>query len=143
MSVKIKVSIVLVIVGAIALLLLYQKVYNKAHMDIEKAPVHYSLSAEKLFEQFVEDPIGANERYIGKVLEISGDVKTIEQQESQRIAVYVFSEGMFGDEGVRCVLLPHIYKDVEHIQLPEQITIKGLCVGFNDTDVILQQCSIK
>ena len=58
------------------------------------------------------------------------------------IAVFVFNQGMFGDEGVRCTMLHGQTKLAANISKGNTVKIKGFCSGYNDTDVILEKCSL-
>jgi hypothetical protein len=49
---------------------------------------------------------------------------------------------MFGDEGIRCVMSKKSSPEAAKLK-PDGITrIKGYCTGFNDTDVIMEHCSL-
>ena len=58
------------------------------------------------------------------------------------IIVFAYESGMFGDEGIRCSLLPKYYMQSKEINNKEEITIKGYCTGYNETDVIIEQSSL-
>lgn len=138
----IKVLIALVIIGAVAAGLVYQFVYNKPHPDYEMEPAVYSLQAEKLFEAFKSNTQKASEKYNGKVIEVIGEIDTLEQNNELVTAVFAFSEGMFGAEGVRITMLDKYHPEIQNHPLVEKITLKGFCSGYNGTDVILEKGSI-
>jgi len=122
--------------------LVYKYVYNKPHPDYENISASIQIKAEKVFNDFLNDKVSSDELYTGQMIEISGKLAKVEQVDSLVIAVFVYSEGMFGDEGVRCTMLPSYSMDVIKLTLPEDIIIKGLCVGYNDTDVIFENASL-
>ena len=84
----------------------------------------------------------ASDEYNGKVLEIYGKPSGIEENDSLVIVTFVFDKGMFGDEGVRCTMLDKYNDNALALNLDDNITIKGFCSGYNETDVILEHCSI-
>ena len=132
----------LFVLGVIAALLVYFFVYNKPHPDwLELKPV-YTLSAAELYGQFESASEVANEKYSGKILLIEGIYDHIERVDSLVIAVFVFNQGVFGDEGVRCTMLQAQNKLAANIFEGNSIKIKGFCSGYNDTDVILEKCSL-
>ena len=130
------------IIGVIAAVLIYVFVINKSHPDYEKEQAVYSLEAKELFDHFRSDNSSANEKYTGKVIEIKGMLNKVDLADSAAIAILVFEGGMFGDEGIRCTMIPKFNDQCESHKLNTAITIKGYCTGFNETDVILSHCSI-
>jgi type II secretory pathway pseudopilin PulG len=134
---------VLAALGIIAAILVYVFVYNKPHRNYEKAKADYTLDASALYSAYTGNKEEANQKYNAKVLQINGMLNKIEEADSLVIAVFVFNQGMFGDEGIRCTLLPKFNQRLKSTGLNTKITLKGLCTGFNDTDIILEKCSIQ
>ncbi len=132
-----KILIIIVIIGIISAGYVWFFIYNKPHRDFEKAIPDISLTAKKCYEKFLVN----NKIYTGKVVQISGIPKKVETDDSLCIIVFVFNKGMFGDEGIRCSLLPKYNKTCKNINLKKPVTIKGFCAGYNDSDVILNNCS--
>jgi hypothetical protein len=132
----------LAVIAIIAAVLIYFFVINKPHPDYEKEQAAFTLKANELFEQYRADKTGANEKYTGQVLQVSGMLDKVEALDTISIAVFIFEEGMFGDEGIRCTMLEKYSKQLQAYGLNKAINIKGYCTGYNDTDVILTHCSI-
>lgn len=132
---------ILAAIGILTAILLYIFVYNKPHPDYAKVKPRYTLTAEELFGSYQTAASTAMD-YTGAVVQISGNVSRVEAIDSLVIAVIVFQEGMFGEEGIRCTMLPGYHRKAKSIRPDQQVTIKGLCTGYNDTDVILEKCSI-
>lgn len=130
------------IIGIIAAILVYVFVYNKQQPDYSTADPDYTLSAIVLFEEFKANPVAAGAKYNGKVLALQGNLNSVERTDSLTIAVFAIEDGMFGDEGIRFAFIP-MYAD-EILSTPPEtlVTIKGFCTGFNDTDVIMEHCSL-
>jgi|AntRauTorcE11898_2_1112593.scaffolds.fasta_scaffold00246_9 hypothetical protein len=140
MNKKIKALLILLGIGIIAGVLIFQFVYNKSHPDYANETALYSLDAKDVFEKYKNNTAEANEKYTGAMIQVNGSLDKVEQSDTTAVAVFVFSEGMFGDEGVRCVMLPKHVSKVRQLSLPRQVEIKGMCVGYNDTDVIMEHC---
>jgi tRNA_anti-like len=117
-------------------------VYNKPHKDIEKATPEYVITALSCYNHYANEKNSESLNYTGKVLQISGMPTSIEKADSSIIVVFAFNSGIFGDEGIRCTMLPSYNNMLNNLSLTENITIKGFCSGYNETDVILEQCSI-
>jgi hypothetical protein len=137
-----KIILSLFVVVIIALVLGYVFVYNKSHPDYEKMKPDFTLTASELYSSFNANTTESETKYNGKILSVSGTLTKVESTDSLVIAVFVFNQGIFGDEGIRCTMLPKFNNDTKKLQ-PENIyNIKGYCTGFNDPDVILEHCSI-
>lgn len=137
-----KILIALIILGAVGAWAGYEFVYNKPHTDYEKAEADFNLKAESLFNAFRENPQSTGEKYGGKVIQITGLMSSVEESDSLVIGVFAFDQGMFGDEGVRVTMLPNHGEPLKEYNLSNQITLKGFCAGYNDTDVIIESGSI-
>ncbi len=114
-------------------------VYNKPHTDFEQIKPDYTLPAKQLFSDYFN---GKGKVYTGKVLEISGIARKADISDTLVTVIFVFNEGMFGDEGIRCSFKPKFNQQLSQKDYPSQITLKGFCSGFNDTDVIMEHCSL-
>lgn len=136
-----KIAAVLVIIGIIGAAYGWFFVYNKSHVDYEKAEADFTLKASECY-QYYSTTSGSENQYNGKVLEITGQPTAIEKSDSSVIVVFAFSEGLFGDEGIRCTMLPNHNEKSLAINTGETVKIKGFCSGYNETDVILLHCSI-
>ena len=84
----------------------------------------------------------AESKYNGRVVLLSGKLDKVEETDSLVTAVFVFNQGMFGDEGIRCSMLPHHGSKLKSVPFGSEVSIKGYITGYNETDVILEQCSL-
>ena len=136
-----KIGGILAVVGIFVGAYIWFFVYNKPHRDYEKATADYVVTAGECYQKYA----GGNAvecEYTGKVLEISGKPSLVEQSDSLVVLAFVFNEGMFGDEGIRCTMLPNYNNTALALNIDLGVTVKGFCSGYNGTDVILEQCSI-
>jgi hypothetical protein len=133
--------IVLFILGIIAGVLGYVFIYNKPHRDFAAAKPVLHLTAAELYDAFISDPEGSNEKFAGKIIQVEGSLDNFEESGELVILVFTFDDGAFGPEGVRCTVLPEVNERARNIQIGDYIKIKGLCTGFTG-DVIMDKCSI-
>ncbi len=131
----------LVLTGFSAAVAVYFLAYNKPHPDYEKAKPEFIISAEALYSAFIDDEMAANDQFTGKVVAIDGQVAGVEQLDELVIVSFVYDEGFFGGEGVRCTMLEGHHERALGLLPGESVKIKGLCTGFTGSDVILEHCS--
>ncbi len=136
-----KIGGVLVVLGIVAAVYVWFFVYNKPHRNYEKAEADFTLSAEACYNHYSG---GSDQslQYLDKVLQVEGVPSSIESTDSSVIVVFAFNSGMFGDEGLRCTMLPNYHDRSTNLELSENVSIKGYCTGYNGTDVILEHCSL-
>jgi len=132
----------LAVIGLLAAVYVWFFVYNKPHRDYEKAQPDHEVAAEELFFHFRNDKAMADSLYTGMVLQVTGNIDKVEAADSIVVTVFIFDQGMFGDEGVRCMMLPNHHTGLKDYNKGSEIILKGYCTGFNDTDVIIEKCSI-
>lgn len=132
----------LFVIGVISAGLVYKFVINKPHENYEKAKPAFIISATDLYNSFQSDRTTAEGKFNGKVVLLSGKLDKIDLAESLVTGVFVFNQGMFGDEGIRCVMLGNHAQALKAIGPGTEVKIKGYLTGYNDTDVVLEQCSI-
>jgi hypothetical protein len=141
-KIQIKATIALFLVGLISAALVYRFVINKPHQDFEKARPAFIVSAADLFNSFRSGREEAEKKYNGQIVMLNGQLDKIETSDSLVTGVFIFSQGMFGEEGIRCTMLPNHSSNLKAITEGSEIRLKGYLTGYNDTDVILEQCSI-
>ncbi|MDZ7742788.1 MAG: hypothetical protein U5Q03_13870 [Bacteroidota bacterium] len=142
MKKALKIIGILAILGIIAAYGVYEFVINKSHPDYADLEAEYSIQAAELFHQFREDKESAGQKYNGKMIALSGNLSKIESQDSLLTAVFVFEQGMFGDEGIRISMLPAHHAKLKSMELPARVSIKAYCTGSTDSDVVLKKGSL-
>ena len=117
-------------------------VYNKPHRNIENTTPEYTETARSLYTHYHGGHNSNHKNMDGTVVEFTGIPSKIEKNDSLVVLVFSFNRGLFGDEGIRCTMLPNYNQLISHYNFSQSLTIKGFCAGYNDTDVVLEQCSI-
>jgi hypothetical protein len=120
----------------------YRFVINKPHPDIENMKADYSVDAATFYKEFKTSKDNALKLYNGKVIELAGKLNRVETVDTLTIAVFIFNQGLFGDEGIRCTMLRKYAKDTQKLKPDGIVRIKGYCTGATDSDVILEKCSL-
>lgn len=129
--------LVIIVIGLVSVFLYI----NKSHPNYEKLKAEYTVSAKTIYDNFKSDSKASAIKFNGKMIELNGVVSKIENSDTLVTVVFAFSQGLFGDEGIRCAILPNFYKSSKLLKKGDKIDIKGLCQGYNETDVIFEKCS--
>ena len=119
------------------------KLYTGEVPSLTEVEADATLSATDLIAAFEKDSASANKQYLGKILEVTGNVKSVEK-ESATISLGAAD----GNSSVRCSVDSAFVKDIELLNPGSAITIKGNCTGFMPdetglglgSDVVLNRC---
>jgi Tfp pilus assembly protein PilE len=133
-----KIIISLLVVAVLGGIVAYMQ-YNKPHQNIEKASAEAKIEATALFEAYTKDEATANQKYTGKIVEVSGKVKEVSKASDGTTKINLeVGDAMFG---VSCSLDPKNSAATTLIA-GNTATLKGKCDGFN-MDVQLSNCVIR
>ena len=119
------------------------KLYTGKVPSLTEVKADASISATDLIAAFEKDSVSANKQYLGKILEVSGNVRSVEK-ESATVSLGAAD----GNSSVRCSIDSAFVKDIEQLNPGSAITIKGNCTGFMPdetglglgSDVVLNRC---
>lgn len=124
--------LILAIIGIVVFIYLF----NMSGDSVSKKDADHTLSAAALYAEYSANEMASNTKYIGKTIEISGQISEL-SEDQQGATVLMFTQpGEF--EGVMCTL----DKDQKTTDLAvgKQIKIKGQCTGKLDmTGVVLNK----
>ncbi len=126
----------ILVVGAY-FLFIHQK--QSGH-NMGSLPTDYSITAAELYYEYQTDKKLAARKYDLKILLISGAVDHVEYTGSTTILTFFFESGQDGPEGVYCYLTASRPSKSDPIQIGDYLKIKGLCIGFEDGIVVLEDC---
>jgi hypothetical protein len=101
--------------------------WNKPHKDIKNAKA-IDITAEKLYQTFITDSAKAKTTYINQVLEVSGTVTQVSENQQQQQIVFL-NTGING-ASINCTM----ESNASDIKPGDQIRIKGVCSGYNSGD---------
>ncbi|MEM1358015.1 MAG: hypothetical protein AAGF89_07445 [Bacteroidota bacterium] len=132
----IKIALPFLLVGA---LVAYQFMTPKGPLDIRAAPTELTINAGSLFADFSEDEEGANATYVGKVIEVSGQLNAIDQDEAGAYQLKLAVDDPLGQ--VICSLAPGENNPLGSASIGSTTTIKGVCTGYL-FDVVIDNATI-
>ena len=120
--------------------------YNKKNPDLADVEADAKVVAADLIHEFEANDSAANQKYLGKVIEVSGSIKQIETDEKGYYTI------ILGDtvnlSSVRCSMDTVHNSDAAHLKEGSSAILRGNCTGFNKdemglgSDVILNRCAV-
>ena len=141
MSKKMKILlgvVIVIIIGAVSVYLYI----NKPHPSYEKLKAEFTMTPQTIYNEFKANGKSSALKYNGKMVELAGKISKIENSDTLVTIVFAFSQGLFGDEGVRCAMIRKLNGSTKELKQGDNVDLKGLCQGFNETDVIFEKCSL-
>ncbi len=112
--------------------------YNLKMPSMAGQKADLEITATALFEAYDTDEASANERYLGKVLAVQGQVRQAQTLPDGTVKV-LLETGQ--DFGVLCEFDPNTQHARTAFSPGETVTIKGECAGLN-FDVLLARCVV-
>ena len=103
--------------AAISAYLVYNYTFNSAHRDIAQEKAEITISAEKIQSDFLENETIAIATYLDKVVELNGEITSIDGNEiilNDRVVI-----GFNGQES-------------SEILEGAFVTVKGRCLGYDE-----------
>lgn len=130
-----KVLIPLVVLGLVVAAIAYY-MYNKPVESLEKKKAEISVSAAELLTAYETDEDSANDKYLGKVVEVSGRVTDVTNEDGKN-KIHLDTGNPIS--AVICELEDG--KDMAGVKAGVEAKVKGLCSGYL-SDVILVQSTV-
>ncbi len=136
MSKLLKFGLPLLVVGG---LLAFKLAQPKGPLDIHSAPTEVTINAGSLYEAFETEETSANGKYVGKVIEVSGALSSISQDDSGRYIISLSADSPLGQ--ITCNLAPKEPNPTTTVAVGQSIIIKGVCTGYL-FDVVLDNATL-
>ncbi len=110
--------------------------YNKPRQSAADKTAAVTLSATALYKQYEANEVAANQKYLGKVIEVKGSVSAISQQNG--LSILSLTTGNPAG-AINCQLFKRDKNTA--VKVGDAVTIKGKCTGFL-MDVNLVDCAL-
>ncbi len=94
------------------------------------------VDARSLFDEFVRDETGANEKYLNKIIEVTGEVSTAQTSNGSSSVVLRTNDPTYG---VRCRLERGPGDETKRYEVGQSVSFKCVCSGYVQ-DVEMVQC---
>jgi tRNA_anti-like len=112
--------------------------YVKPHQSAAGVTADFTINADSLYSQYQADEHAADQKYLGKVIEVSGKLSEIQHSGSNEVWI-LSPQGAAG--GINCQLFAGSKPDQEP-KSGDVVTVKGRCTGFL-MDVNLVDCVLR
>ena len=130
-----KILIALIVLALIGAAFGYY-LYNKPVESLEHKKADVAISADQLLKEYESDEKAANDKYLGKIVEVSGKVIDITNEEGKKKVNLETSNPI---SAIICELEGS--GDTGNLKAGDDVKMKGKCTGYL-SDVILVQSSI-
>ncbi len=135
-----KILLVLVVLALSAGAGIYWYAFMRPHQNMLKVNPEYKLSARNLFSEFSDDETTANSKYLGKIVELTGYVKSVKISDNQ--TAIILDDELFGVS----TYLDSAFCATNHQRLAaispgQTVTIRGQCDGVL-SDVVISRAVI-
>ncbi|MCE2790208.1 MAG: OB-fold putative lipoprotein [Saprospiraceae bacterium] len=128
--------ILLAVAGTIAYM-----TYNKPHADAASERPEYSISPLGLVREFLDNEADANEKYLGKLVQVQGVIRTVVLNPNSATVTLETGDPM---TSVLCEF--ETPAGLEALKSGQKVSIQGFCSGMLGgdmmTDVILNRCAL-
>ena len=136
-----KVFLIIIILVVIAGVIYAFTEYNRTNKDLKNVSPDYTINMNALVGDYDKDSSAFSKKYIDKVIEVSGTVKSIDMDGSPVIISLGESGSM---SSVKCSM-DSSYTNYKPVKEGNQVAIKGICFGASSdalfgTDVSLNRC---
>lgn len=125
MSKLLKIGLPVLLLGAF---FAYRMLTPKGPLDISAAATELSINAGSLYAAFETDETKANGTYVGKVLEVSGQLNAIDKNEDGSYQLKLAADNPLGQ--VVCTLTSGNSTAVPNAKIGSTATVKGVCTGY-------------
>ena len=116
----------LIVVIAIGAVIAYM-VWNKPHEDIKNASA-VRINSIVLYATLANDTSHTTPEFINKVVEVSGKVKKISENQQKQQVIYLQTN--VPDGSVNCTM----EEKIRNIKAGDSILLKGICIGYTGGD---------
>jgi hypothetical protein len=131
-----KIGLPILLIGG---LLVFKFAQPKPPLDIHSAATVITVNAVKLYAEFEANETVANATYVGKVIEVSGVLSAVEQDDTGGYILNLKADNPLGQ--ITCNLAPNEKSPSLESAINQRLTVKGVCTGYL-FDVVIDNATI-
>ena len=137
MKTYIKIAIFVIFFIAIGGILAALYFYNLKPKNLQKVKPDFVVTATDFQKSFEENEKASSEKYINKIIEVSGEIASARPGEKSTLNVSLKT----GSDLSSVICTFPIVSDTTLFKTGNQITLRGVCSGFL-MDVLLNNCAV-
>lgn len=122
----------LLIVTIIGGMYVYRE-FNRRNPSVSETPADFSISAAALIDSFSKDSTAANTTYLGKIIEVTGFVKSIDKDAAGGFTLTLGDPETLSS--VRCSMDSDTANFSSQKITGTNVILKGVCTGFMPDDM--------
>jgi hypothetical protein len=127
MKKSLKIAAIIAIVALLSGSYVAYRMWNKPHADATDLP-GIKVNASELVGAFEANEDSANAKYLSKVVEVSGTVAEVNDQDSILYINLTYPEAMMG--GVQITVDSRSMETARNLKEGDNVTFKGFCNGY-------------
>jgi hypothetical protein len=97
------------------------------------SPEDYEINTTDLLDEYQSNPSEADKKYLGKIILLSGNIKTLENNEKGFYTIVLGDSSSMSS--VRCSMDKSITLNVAELPVGAAIVLRAECTGFNPDDL--------
>jgi hypothetical protein len=106
--------------------------YFKPNPDMTQMKSEFTRDAASFLKEFTSNDSAASARYLGKIIEVSGNIKALEKNQEGYYTLVLGEDGE--PSSVRCAGDKQHADSMVRLKVGDMIKIKGVFTGFNKDD---------
>jgi tRNA_anti-like len=135
MKKNLRIALIVTAVLAIAGAAIGYHLYNLKPKDLGREKPDFIITSADLQQSFEENETAATAKYVNRIIEVSGEVSSVERGENNSVNIALKTNSDFSS--VICTFPSGI--DPESVMTGSQISVRGQCSGYL-MDVLLNNC---
>lgn len=106
---------------------------NRKTQSLTDSNADFKISAVKFLEEYSSDQVLSDKKYLGKVIQVEGNLKEIERDDKGSLT-FVLGD-LTSMSSVRCSIDTTVVIDESAYPVGTAVSLKGECTGFNADDL--------
>ncbi len=106
---------------------------NRKTQSLTDSKTDFKISAVKFLEEYSSDQVLSDKKYLGKVIQVEGNLKEIERDDKGSLT-FVLGD-LTSMSSVRCSIDTAVVIDESAYPVGTAVSLKGECTGFNADDL--------
>lgn len=135
-SVKAKIFAAVIFIGVAAAIYGYY-LYNKPVESMISMTTDFKITAQQLQAAYENDEKTSDQKYLGKVIEVSGIIQTIDKDPKGNISILLETDNPIS--AVSCSVDLKSNNELANLKPGKNVTLKGFCSGYL-SDVVMVRC---